>query len=155
MNKEDTKNQTKMIIQGDMQTFFTIHHSYYTLTGIVVEGNKIGHTIGFPTANILPDSGHIVPSNGVYAVFVSMDGKILKGMLNIGIRPTFDLHQVTIEVHLLDFSEMIYNRQITVYFVDRIRDEIKFETKELLVEQLNSDRKAIRNLLEKAPLPNL
>jgi len=149
------RNATKMIIQGEVQLFFHIHHSYYALSGIIVEGNKIGRSIGFPTANILPDAGFALPKEGVYAVFASVDGKILKGMLNIGIRPTFDLNQVTIEVHLLDFSETIYNRQITVYFVDRIRDEIKFETKELLVEQLNSDRKAVHDLLERSALPNL
>ncbi len=148
------KNATKMIIQGDVQLFFNNYHSYHALSGVIIEGNKIGRTLGFPTANILPGNGSIIPKEGVYAVFVAVDGKIIKGMLNIGVRPTFDLNEVTIEVHLLDFSETIYNRQVTVYFVDRIRDEIKFETKELLIEQLSSDRNRISNLLDKSPLPN-
>jgi riboflavin kinase/FMN adenylyltransferase len=148
------KNAAKLIIQGEVQLFFNIHHSYHILSGVIIEGNKIGRTLGFPTANILPEKGSTIPKDGVYAVFVAVDGKIIKGMLNIGIRPTFDLNEVTIEVHLLDFSETIYNRQITVYFVDRIRDEIKFETKELLIEQLDSDRKKISDLLEKSPLPD-
>lgn len=155
MNKEDTKNRTQLITAGDVKTFLDIHHSYYTLPGIIVEGNKIGRTIGFPTANILPDSDFSIPKEGVYAVFVSVDKKILKGMLNVGIRPTFNLSEVTIEVHLLNFSEMIYNRRISIYFVDRIRDEIKFESKELLIEQLNSDRNTINEILDMSPLPLL
>ena len=155
MNKENTENKTPLIAAGDVKTFLNIYHSYYALPGIIVEGNKIGRTIGFPTANILPDSGFSVPKEGVYAVFVSIDKKVLKGMLNIGIRPTFNLSQVTIEVHLLDFSEMIYNRRITIYFVDRIRNEIKFESKELLIEQLNSDRNTINEILDMSPLPLL
>lgn len=153
MNKEDINKSAQLIKQGDMQSFFNIYHSYYSLSGVIVGGNGIGHKIGFPTANIFPDPQSTVPQKGVYAVFVSLESKILKGMLNIGIRPTFNLNEVTIEVHLFDFSETIYNHRITVFFVDRIRDEVKFESKELLIEQLKDDRHKISEILQRSTPP--
>ena len=74
-------------------------------------------------------------------------------MLNIGVRPTFNLSEITLEVHLFDFDQLVYNQQISVYFVARVRDEIKFESKELLIQQLQSDKNSIIEILKISQAP--
>ena len=100
----------------------------YTITGRVVEGFKVGRTIGYPTANIeLSDPGKIIPAMGVYGVRVKWKNLQYKGMLNIGNRPTLDNGQNTsIEVHILDFNSDIYNETLEIDFICKIRDEQKF-----------------------------
>jgi riboflavin kinase / FMN adenylyltransferase len=122
----------------------------YPLTGIVSKGKQLGRKIGFPTANIeINESYKLVPKDGVYAVWVYISGKTHKGMLNIGYRPTVDpaIHTKTMEVHILDFEEDIYDRSITVEFIGRIRDEIKFPGLEALKNQLAQDKKAVSEIL--------
>ncbi len=114
----------------------------YFITGIVVEGQMLGRTIGFPTANVNIQEEHkLLPKDGVYAVKVEISGKIYSGMLNIGHRPTVNKEKnlKTIEVHILDFNEDIYNQNIKVSFFSRIRDETKFAGIEILKEQLMND----------------
>lgn len=117
----------------------------YSFRGKVVEGNQIGRQIGFPTANIQPeDKDKIIPAIGVYEVLVTLDEKTYKGMLNIGKRPTVsEAEEVKIEVHIIDFEEYIYNKNVKIEFVNRIRDEIKFANLEELKAQLQKDRKMI------------
>ena len=115
----------------------------YTLSGKVIEGKQLGRKLGFPTANIETLDNHkLVPGDGVYAVFVQTGGEIYKGMLNIGIRPTvnYNADHKSIEVHIFDFESDIYNSEITLYFVSKIRDEQKFEGIVALQEQLVKDR---------------
>lgn len=113
----------------------------YFLTGTVVKGKQLGRTIGFPTANIeLEEEYKLVPKNGVYVVTAEIDGKTIFGMLNIGFNPTFEGKNKTIEVHLFDFNSTIYNRQIRVTFLHRIRSEEKFESVEFLKIQLEKDK---------------
>jgi len=113
----------------------------YSITGEVVYGNRIGRTIGFPTANIgLEDEFKLISAVGVYACEVEWNGKLFKGMGNIGYRPTIDVGDLTIEVHIFDFDQEIYGDIITIYFIDRIRDEVKFENLSALRHQLISDR---------------
>jgi riboflavin kinase/FMN adenylyltransferase len=120
----------------------------YSITGIVVEGNKIGRTIGFPTANIeIEDKYKLIAAGGVYAGKVKWNGQMVKGMGNIGTRPTIGIDGLVTEVHFLDFDKDIYGDEITIYFVDRIRDEIKFDGLEKLKEQLKKDKKIVENLL--------
>jgi riboflavin kinase / FMN adenylyltransferase len=124
----------------------------YTLHGKVVEGKKLGRTIGFPTANIeSSDEYKLIPGYGVYAVEVGIAGKIYQGMLNIGTRPTFNQNadQRSIEVNIFNFGEELYGSEIILYFIEKIRDEKKFEGKETLVEQLKSDREAALSILRK------
>ena len=114
----------------------------YFITGIIVEGQMLGRTIGFPTANVNIQEEHkLLPKDGVYAVKVEISGKIYSGMLNIGHRPTVNKEKnlKTIEVHILDFNEDIYNQNIKVGFFSRIRDETKFAGIEILKEQLMND----------------
>jgi riboflavin kinase/FMN adenylyltransferase len=119
----------------------------YFLQGIVVRGFRVGHQIGFPTANLKVDADKLIPSNGVYAVIVTVLGRQYAGMLNIGYRPTFDneLHR-TVEVHLLHFDEEIYDEIIRLSFVRFLRPEVKFPSVEALVAQLRLDAAAVESL---------
>ncbi len=120
----------------------------YSITGIVVGGNKIGRKIGFPTANIeLKDHYKLITANGVYACRIEYDGKIYLGMGNIGYRPTIDHSDLTVEVHIFDVDREIYGESITIYFVDRIRDEVKFRDLDALKEQLVRDKVSVLRIL--------
>lgn len=116
----------------------------YFMMGRVVGGQRIGQKIGFPTANIEPhDPYKLIPRGGVYAIKASLEGKTLKGMLNIGYRPTVGGKESnkSIEAHIFDFDEDIYNKEITIHMIQRIRDEKKFNHVDELVEQLKEDKK--------------
>lgn len=120
----------------------------YSITGTVVEGNKIGRKIGFPTANIeIKDVYKLIMAMGVYACRVLWNGKMYKGMGNIGYRPTINNSDLTIEVNIFDFDELIYSETITIFFVDRIRDEVKFKNLEALKVQLTADRITVDKVL--------
>ena len=122
---------------------------HYMLSGKVVEGDKIGRTLGFPTANIMvSDSNKLIPGSGVYAVLVEIDNKQYKGMLNVGTRPTVsNSEKTTIEVNLFDFNEIIYNKELTIKFVMRIRNEQKFDSIEKMQEQMRNDKTKSLSLL--------
>ena len=120
----------------------------YSITGPVVGGNKIGRKIGFPTANIeLQDEYKLITAIGVYACRIQYNGKLYHGMGNIGYRPTINNSDLTIEVHIFDFDLDIYGETITIFFVDRIRDEVKFENLEALKQQLKKDKKIVLKIL--------
>jgi len=123
----------------------------YTLTGTVVEGRKIGHKLGFPTANIKPsDIFKLIPADGVYAVEVLYDNLKFQGMLSIGYNPTVnnDKTKKSIEVNIFGSDADLYNRLITVVFRYWIRDEKKFENKEQLAMQMKLDKEAALRLLD-------
>ena len=133
--------------------FLDIANNYlgyeYFISGNVIEGNQIGRKIGFPTANIkIPEPYKQVPKDGVYAVRVNLNGESYYGMLNIGSRPTIEptLRTKNIEVHILDFDKKIYNQTITVYFVKRVRDEIRFSGLDELTKQLKRDKEEIKSV---------
>lgn len=114
----------------------------YSLTGKVVRGEHIGTGMGFPTANLqLSEEGKLVPASGVYAVKVRLEGtsELLHGMMNIGSRPTFGLHSQTLETHIFHFDGDLYGQCLEVFFVSRLRSELKFESREALMQQLASD----------------
>lgn len=122
----------------------------YSMSGTIVEGRKIGRSIGFPTANIKPDYQYkLIPGNGVYAVEVQLDGIRHPGMLSIGSNPTVnnDSRARSIEVNILDFNENIYGKSISVIFRKRLRDEIKFDNTEQLAEQMKLDKQQVLLLL--------
>lgn len=120
----------------------------YSLTGKVVKGNSLGRTIGFPTANIEVNSPYkLIPSQGSYAVRVTYKHELYDGMLNIGIRPTVQGEQQTIEVNIFDFDQDIYEEELTIHFVKLIRKEIKFENLEALKIQLSLDRETALSYL--------
>ncbi|MDD3151470.1 MAG: bifunctional riboflavin kinase/FAD synthetase [Bacteroidales bacterium] len=113
----------------------------YSIFGQVVYGHQIGRTIGFPTANIFIENElKLIAANGVYACRVKYHGINFFGMCNIGTRPTVNGKDLTIEVNIFDFDEDIYGDYLGVYFVDRLRDEIKFDNLEALKQQLTIDQ---------------
>ena len=117
----------------------------YALKGVVVAGNRLGRTIGFPTANMkLYEPLKLVPGRGVYVVEAEVLGKKYRGMTNIGLRPTVGGSFTTIETHILDFDEDIYGLPLRVTFLRRLRNEVHFPSLEALKDQLEKDRECCR-----------
>ena len=123
----------------------------YSIEGPVVHGNQIGRTIGFPTANIQPQEGILLPGNGVYAALTTVDGKVYPGILNIGLRPTIERSTgVNIEVNLFGFDDDIYGKTIRTELHYFLRSEKKFENLDALKAQLQQDKEQTAKLFEEA-----
>ena len=138
----------KALENGDIETANLYLGRHYTLTSVVVEGDKIGRTIGYPTANLaMPEPHKLIPFNGVYAVYASVEGKRYPAMMNIGLRPTVSGKNLTLEVHLLDFNQDIYGKSITIEFVEHLRNEKMFSGLDELKDQLARDESATRRVL--------
>ncbi|GAA0858009.1 bifunctional riboflavin kinase/FAD synthetase [Aliiglaciecola litoralis] len=118
----------------------------FTIAGKVVHGEKKGRTIGFPTANVLLKRC-IAPINGVFAVNVNIDGTSFKGVANVGTRPTVNGERSQLEVHIFDFEQRIYGKLIRVEFSQKLRDEKKFDSFELLQQQIKLDAQQAKHLL--------
>lgn len=133
--------------EGDVALASRMLGAPYTISGIVVPGNQLGRTIGFPTANIVPSFPlKAVPGNGVYASKVKVGDRTFLGMTNIGFSPTVSQNgQRRIETNIFDFHEDIYGLEISVSFLARLRPEVRFNGLEELKMQLSEDRAAIRN----------
>ena len=133
----------RMLKEGKIEEATMCLGHEYRITGTVVAGEHIGRTIGFPTANILPDdSSKLIPANGVYAVDVWSEPEGIsrrRAMLNIGTRPTFNGKSTTIEVHIPNFASDLYGKTLTISLISKIREERRFHSPEELVEQLNKD----------------
>lgn len=126
--------------KGDIETANAYLGYSYFLTGIVVKGKGLGAKLGFPTANIhIEEDYKLIPKEGVYVVKGTIDNTSVYGMMNIGTNPTVDGSHLTIEVHFFDFLDDIYGKKIKVEILERLRDEYKFESLELLMEQLKKD----------------
>ena len=123
----------------------------FLMKGKVIKGDKIGATLGFPTANIEIDEHKICPKNGVYFVKVKIKENYFYGMMNIGKRPTVNGLNKQIEVHILDFNRDIYGEEIEIYFYDRSRDENKFSSLEELKNRLAIDKENTINYFKKMP----
>ena len=134
---------------GDIRTATKYLGYHYFLEGTVVDGYKVGRKIGFPTANLRVDfPNKLIPSVGVYAVFVHINGQKYKGMLNIGHRPTINNgNDLSIEVHILDFKEDIYHQKIRIEFIDFLRPEMKFNSVDELIQQMQKDKEASIQIL--------
>lgn len=133
----------KVLKDGDVALAARMLGYDFTVSGEVVHGNRIGRTIGFPTANLsLSFARKALPANGVYVTRVTLDdGRQFKAMTNIGVRPTVSQSgEKVIETHLLDFDEDIYGRTISVSFISRIRGEQRFSSVEELASQLQKDK---------------
>jgi riboflavin kinase / FMN adenylyltransferase len=126
---------------GDVTTAKSLLGRPFSITGRVVQGEKLGRMLGFPTANLDLDSHYkLIPAEGIYAVTVSHESKLYKGMLYIGQRPTVGGVHQTIEVNIFDFSKDIYGETLQVQFIDSIRKDIKFNDLEALKKQLALDK---------------
>lgn len=122
----------------------------YRITGTVVGGDKIGRTLGFPTANIhVPDQNKLIPAAGIYAVKVHVKGSPYNGMLYIGKRPTLEqgTNNLVIEVNLFDFNDDLYHKPVTIEFIEYIRSDRKLESMDALREQMSLDRESAIKIL--------
>lgn len=138
------------ILEGDVALANRYLNSTFMLSGFVVKGNRLGHTLGYPTANIeLTDAHKLIPKDGVYAVRAKSleNDRQFTGMCNIGIRPTVQGTSKTIEVNLFDFDSDLYGEHVRLYFVERVRDEEKFADLEALKAQLAKDEIVCREIL--------
>jgi len=138
----------KALEAGDVTMALNYLGRPYELNGLVIKGQQIGRSIGFPTANIhIPNDYKLVPRDGVYAVQAAVNGNLYKAMLNIGNRPTVDGSKKTVEAHLFDFQGDLYDKQITIYFKAFLREERKFNGLEELKAQLKLDQVTAKKLL--------
>ena len=139
-----------LLSQGDISLANTFLSYNYTITGKIVEGYQVGRSIGFPTANIkLWEQYKVIPTDGVYAVWVHIDNDLHDGMLYIGNRPTLhDDSQTSVEVNIFDFDEDLYNKTLTVEFVSFIRPDIKFTGVQPLIAQINKDKLKVKEKLK-------
>ena len=135
----------RFLEDGDISSATTMLGYGYSLQGVVVAGNRLGRTIGFPTANMkLYEPLKLVPGRGVYVVEAEVLGKKYRGMTNIGTRPTVGGSFTTIETHILDFDEDIYGLPLRITFLRRLRNEVHFPSLDALKQQLALDREACR-----------
>jgi len=144
-------NIREAIIHSDMDTANKLLGYDFFFSGEVIHGDKLGRQLGYPTANLrIGEEEKIVPGNGIYAVYAEViqepgsdnaqRQELLKGMLSIGFRPTVDGKKRVIEVYIMDFNEDIYGRQLRVYVKKYLREEIKFDSLEKLVQQMDQDK---------------
>jgi len=147
--KVSSTNIRHLLIDGNIQKANSLLGYLYSFDAKVIDGDKIGRELGFPTANLLPIAPNkVIPGNGIYAVKVEFNGKEYNGMMSIGYRPTINEEgKKVIEVNILDFSGDLYGFTITIYFVNRLRDEKKFKSREELIEQIKIDRQQTIKIL--------
>ena len=137
-----------LIAKGRVDEAMKFLGRYYSVDGIVIEGAKRGKSLlNTPTANLLT-ANELLPKDGVYAVTVDVDGKVYGGATNIGHNPTFDDKKFSFETHILDFEGQLLGKTLRVYFIKRIRDEMKFSSVEELGTQMRKDIEEIRNILK-------
>lgn len=138
----------KAIMEGDMRTANEYLGRPYSLKGQVADGQKLGRSIGFPTANLQGIASYkLIPADGVYAVRATVQQTSYHGMMNIGFRPTVEGREHGVEVHLFDFNQTIYGEMLQVEVLERIRSEMKFSSMEALKEQLLKDQQQARDIL--------
>ncbi len=139
----------KAIAAGNITAANDMLGRHFMLSGKVVDGNKLGRTIGVPTANVMPMAGMAVPGHGVYAAKVLLpDGSTRPAMVNIGIRPTIRRgNTLTVEAHLINWEGDLYGKEIGIIFYSRLRDEQQFDSIDALRNQLEADKTAALNAL--------
>jgi riboflavin kinase/FMN adenylyltransferase len=136
-----------LLAAGDVVGAAALLDRPFSMRGAVVEGDKRGRVIGFPTANMQIRPNHVLPADGVYACRVSVDGANLPAVTNVGVRPTFDGLRRTVEAHLLDWSGDLYGKSLLLEFFQRLRGEQKFSGIDALIAQIRSDADAAREML--------
>ena len=142
----------RLIAEGRVDEAGALLGHYYTVDGVVVQGRQRGKGLGFPTANLCADN-ELVPPAGVYATTVGVEGVAYPAITNIGTRPTFEDGQETVvESHVLAFDKDLYGARLKLGFVQRLRDEKKFETVDALKEQIEADRARARDLFDRMGL---
>ena len=137
--------------EGDVSKAGVLLGREYKLQGTIRPGEHIGTTLGFPTANLEPtDNSKLIPAPGVYAVWAILGNGLIKpAMMNIGTRPTFGGQKQTLEVNIFDYDGNLYDKEIIVLFVDRLRRERRFDSPEALIAQLEEDKKQVEQILNR------
>lgn len=138
------------IKNGDLEMVPSLLGRFYTVEGIVVDGDKRGRTIGFPTANVKQSNVLLLPPKGVYAVKIKVQDKWYQGVCNVGTKPTFHPEKtaLSIEVHIIDFHQEIYGERVVVEWHKRIRSEKKFNGIKELVQQIEQDKQTAINYFQ-------
>ncbi len=138
------------IARGDLGLASQLLGRIYSLSGTVIRGDGRGRELGFPTANIEPGE-QLSPPNGVYAIRAKLTDRWLNGVVNIGIRPTFNGTKFQVESHFFEFDEVIYGESIEIFFVEKIRSERKFSNMRALVQQIHRDIAVAEEILSQQP----
>jgi riboflavin kinase/FMN adenylyltransferase len=153
MNGENVSSSKirKLLQEGEITAANSLLSYNYTISGKIVEGYQVGRTLGFPTANIRTwERYKVMPQPGVYAVLVHIGSAVYGGMLYIGKRPTLNFDsEISVEVNIFDFDADLYNRSLTVEFIDFIRADMKFENTKKLVQQIHQDKETVLTRLKK------
>lgn len=142
----------KLLSEGNVEKTALLLGRPFRTVGTVIDGEKRGRQLGFPTANVAPDEELILPANGVYAVRFTVEDQSYNGVCNVGVKPTFhnpDIKKPSVEVHVLDFDSDLYGKEVTVDWIARIRAEKKFDSIDELVQQIGKDKETASRLLEK------
>ncbi|MCE2405431.1 MAG: bifunctional riboflavin kinase/FAD synthetase [Dehalococcoidia bacterium] len=137
-----------LLVQGEVEGAGAMLGRTYGVTGPVVEGDRRGRTLGFPTANLSLDGDLVLPMDGIYATWAVVDGRRYGSATNVGVRPTFGGSTRVVETYLLDFDGDLYGKQLTLKFVRRLRDELDFPDVGSLVEQMEQDVDDARSVLD-------
>jgi riboflavin kinase/FMN adenylyltransferase len=137
-----------LVTEGNLKKASDFLGYNFYIEGQVKEGERRGRQIGFPTANLETD-WDILPKIGVYATLAYVEGTKYQSITNIGYRPTFGQNELLIETHIFDFNEEIYKKRIKIEFVDRVRDEQKFNGPDALVEQIKKDVEKVKEILSR------
>ncbi len=135
------------IARGDLELATQLLGRIYSMSGKIIEGEGRGRQLGFPTANIEPGE-QLCPPNGVYAIRVKLENQLFDGVLNIGVRPTFNGTKLQVESHLFDFNKSIYGETIEIFFIEKIRNERTFSNKQALVQQIHRDIAVATEILD-------
>jgi riboflavin kinase/FMN adenylyltransferase len=137
-----------LVAAGDVGAAARFLGAPFHMRGIVAHGDKRGRTLGFPTANLVPDARLVVPDHGIYACRAEVDGQAHVAAVNVGVRPTFKTGRgLLVEAFLLDFEGDIYDRELRLDFLERLRGERRFDSVEALVEQMGADVEQTRKLV--------
>lgn len=137
-----------LLSNGDVETAAKYMGRNYRVTGKVIHGEGRGRTLQIPTANLKPLSDRkLIPQNGIYAVWAHLGEEKLRSVLYIGTKPTFAHKEISIELHIFDFEKDLYDQTISIEFIRRLRDDLKFDRVENLIEQIEIDKKQTLELL--------
>ncbi len=148
--KVSSTNIRHFLAEGDVEKANRLLGHKYGFEGIIVDGDKQGRTLGYPTANVEPSAlNKLIPGDGVYCVKISLGNEMHYGMMNIGFRPTLtEGIKKVMEVNIFDFNKDIYGEKIYIYFLTRLRSEVKFNSKDELLNQLGKDKEQSINYLK-------
>jgi riboflavin kinase/FMN adenylyltransferase len=137
----------ELVANGDVKEAAVLLGRYPMLRGVVVHGDHRGRELGYPTSNLEIPDRKLIPANGIYAVRVRLGNEWLDGAASIGVRPTFGGGKRLVEIYLLNFNRWIYGEELVVYFIERLRDELKYDNVQALLDQMALDVKTAANIL--------